>query len=133
MSKSNENISQTAFGRTPDGKSVEIYTLRNRSGMETRIMTYGGIVTSLKVPDKSGKFGDVVLGHDNLNGYLKSNPYFGALIGRYANRIAFGKFSLNGQACALATNNPPNHLHGGLKGFDKVVWTAKPVMAADGQ
>ena len=93
-------------------------------------MTYGGIVTSLKVPDKNGNFGDVVLGFDNLDGYtkdayLKNCPYFGALIGRYGNRIAYGKFSLDGQHIRLPINNAPNTLHGGLKGFDKVVWTVE--------
>ncbi|HEY1489894.1 MAG TPA: aldose epimerase family protein, partial [Verrucomicrobiae bacterium] len=91
-------------------------------GMEATIMTYGGIVTSLKVPDKNGKFDDVVLGYDNLGGYLTNSPYFGALIGRYGNRIANGKFSLDGVEYTLAKNNGPNHLHGGVKGFDKVVW-----------
>ena len=129
-------ITQSPFGKTTDGTPVEIYTLRNSKGMEARIMTYGGIVTSLKVPDKNGQFSDVVLGFDNLDGYtkdtyLKSCPYFGALIGRYGNRIAFGKFSLDGQTYTLATNNGANSLHGGLKGFDKVVWTAKPMMTAD--
>jgi aldose 1-epimerase len=98
------------------------------SGMEARIMTYGGTVVSLKVPDKNGKLGDVVLGYDSLGGYLTNSPFFGALIGRYGNRIANGKFTLDGQTYTLATNNPPNHLHGGVKGFDKVVWKAKPVV-----
>ena len=115
-------ITKADFGKTPDGTAVELYTLRNSKGMEATIMTYGGIVTSLKTPDKTGKFGDVVLGYDNLDGYIKSTPYFGALIGRYGNRIALGKFSLDGQTYTLATNNMPNALHGGLKGFDKVVW-----------
>jgi aldose 1-epimerase len=125
MSKSNSSITKAAFGKTPDGTPVEIYTLRNSKGMEAQIMTYGGIVTSLKTPDKSGKFADVVLGYDNLEGYLKTSPYFGALIGRYGNRIAFGKFTLDGQTYTLATNNGVNSLHGGLKGFDKVVWKVK--------
>jgi len=116
-------ITKADFGKTTDGTPVQIYTLRNSKGMEATIMTYGGIVTSLKTPDRDGKFGDVVLGYDNLDGYLKSTPYFGALIGRYGNRIAKGKFSLDGVEYTLATNNVPNHLHGGLKGFDKVVWT----------
>jgi len=116
-------ITKADFGKTADGTPVQIYTLRNSKGMEASIMTYGGIVTSLKTPDRNGKFGDVVLGYDNLDGYLKSTPYFGALIGRYGNRIAKGKFSLDGVEYTLATNNVPNHLHGGLKGFDKVVWT----------
>ena len=123
--KSNGAISHAPFGHTPDGTPVELYTLRNRHGMEAQIMTYGGIVTSLKVPDKNGNLGDVVLGYDNLDGYLKSTPYFGALIGRYGNRIAKGKFSLDGKEYTLATNNVPNCLHGGVKGFDKVVWTVK--------
>jgi len=125
-------ITESAFGQLPDGTPVELYTLRNSHGMEAKIMTYGGIVTSLKVPDKHGKFDDVVLGYDNLDGYLKSSPYFGALIGRYGNRIAKGKFSLDGVEYTLATNNIPNSLHGGLKGFDKVVWTARPMPTANG-
>ena len=126
-------ISQAPFGKTPDGLPVEIYTLRNKNGLEARIMTYGGILVSLKTPDKSGKFEDIVFGYDNLEGYLKRNPYFGALVGRYGNRIAKGKFSLNGKNYSLATNNNNvNHLHGGIKGFDKVVWTAKPLEIADG-
>jgi aldose 1-epimerase len=120
-------VHKAPFGKTADGTPVEIYTLRNNAGMEATIMTYGGIVTSLKVPDKNGKFGDVVLGYDHVGGYLTNSPYFGALIGRYGNRIAKGQFTLDGHAYTLATNNSPNHLHGGLKGFDKVVWTAKPV------
>ena len=122
-------ITKTAFGRTPDGTAVDLYTLRNAKGMEATIMTYGGIVTSLKVPDKNGRFDDVVLGYDTLDGYLKSSPYFGALIGRYGNRIARGRFSLDGVEYTLAVNNAPNALHGGLKGFDKVVW--KVVRADD--
>jgi aldose 1-epimerase len=130
MITTNGTISKAAFGRTPDGASVEIYTLRNSSGMEARIMTYGGIVTSLKVPDKSGNFADVVLGFDNLDGYVnaayrKAMPYFGALIGRYGNRIALGKFTLDGTRYNLPVNNAPNTLHGGPKGFDKVVWSVE--------
>ena len=120
----NGSITKTNFSQTPSGQAVELYTLRNRNGMEATIMTYGGIVTSLKTPDKNGQLGDVVLGYDHLDSYLKSTPYFGALIGRYGNRIAHGKFSLDGVTYTLATNNVPNALHGGLKGFDKVVWTA---------
>jgi aldose 1-epimerase len=128
MSNTNSSVTKADFGRTPDGTPVEIYTLRNGKGMEADIMTYGGIVTSLKTPDKNGNFADVVLGFDNLDGYtkdayLKNCPYFGALIGRYGNRIAFGKFSLDGTQYTLPINNAPNTLHGGLKGFDKVVWT----------
>jgi aldose 1-epimerase len=124
-------VHKKPFGKTPFGTPVELYTLRNSSGMEATIMTYGGIVTSLKVPDKNGKFGDVVLGFDDLKGYINDNyvkncPYFGALIGRYGNRIAKGQFILDGQTNSLSINNAPNSLHGGTNGFDKVVWTAKP-------
>jgi aldose 1-epimerase len=115
-------ITPAPFGKTLDGKPVEIYTLRNGNGMTARIMTYGGIVQSLTVPDKNGNFGDVVLGYDVLDGYLTNSPYFGALIGRYGNRIAKGHFTLDGVTYTLATNNGPNSLHGGIKGFDKVVW-----------
>ena len=118
-------ITKADFGKTTDGTPVQIYTLRNSKGMTATIMTYGGIVTSLETPDRNGQFGDVVLGYDHVDGYLKSTPYFGALIGRYGNRIAKGKFSLDGVEYTLATNNVPNHLHGGLKGFDKVVWTVE--------
>jgi len=112
------------FGTAPDGTPVEIHTLRNAAGMEARICTYGGIVVSLKVPDRDGNLGDVVLGYDGLDGYLKESPYFGCLVGRYGNRIAGGRFTLDGTTYVLATNNGPNHLHGGLVGFDKRVWSA---------
>jgi len=132
MSKSGATISQASFGKTPDGTPVEIYTLRNAKGAEARIMTYGGIVQSLKMPDRNGKFADIVLGFDNLDGYtsdsyIKGCPYFGALIGRYGNRIGGAKFTLEGQTYALPANDHGNTLHGGIKGFDKVVWT--PVKA----
>jgi len=121
-SKPVETISRAPFGQTHDGTPVAIYTLHNASGCEARIMTYGGIVQSLKVPDKIGHFSDIVLGYDDLNGYIASSPYFGALIGRYGNRIANGKFTLDGNEYTLAINNSPNNLHGGPLGFDKVVW-----------
>lgn len=116
-------ITKQPFG-VVDGTPVDLYTLRNAKGAEARISNYGGIVTSLKVPDRNGRLDDVVLGYDDLAGYLKETPYFGALIGRYGNRIAKGRFALNGQTYTLATNNYPNALHGGLKGFDKRVWQA---------
>lgn len=125
-------INRQPFGQTPDGQQVELYTLRNSKGAEAKITTYGGIVTSLKVPGKNGKFDDVVLGYDNLAGYLKESPYFGSLIGRYGNRIANGRFELNGVVYSLATNNGPNALHGGLKGFDKVVWEPKVLATPEG-
>lgn len=132
MSPTSGNVTGAPFGTMPDGTPVTLYTLRNASGVEATICNYGGIVTSLKVPDRNGKPGDVVLGYDNLAGYLKETPYFGSLIGRYGNRIAKGKFTVNGQTYTLATNNGPNALHGGLKGFDKVVWSAKPTMTPEG-
>jgi len=116
------DISEQPFGTDTQGVPVTLYTLRNKNGAEVSICNYGGLVTSLKVPDRNGKLGDVVLGFDNLADYIKSSPYFGALIGRYGNRIAKGKFSLDGTEYTLATNNGPNALHGGLKGFDKVMW-----------
>ena len=136
-SKSHPPITKADFGQTPDGTPVQIYTLRNANGAEARIMTYGGIVQSLKVPDKSGHFADVVLGFDNLEGYVNPNyvkncPYFGALIGRYGNRIANGQFTLEGKTYHLPKNNGPNCLHGGIVGFDKVVWTARPMDTSEG-
>jgi aldose 1-epimerase len=114
-----------AFGQTRDGKAVALYHLANRNGMRAHIATYGGIVTSLSVPDRNGHFDDVVLGFDSIDGYLKDSPYFGALIGRYGNRIAHGRFKLGGRTYELARNNGPNALHGGGVGFDKVVWTVE--------
>jgi len=121
--KGNQSMSITkeVFG-TVDNKEVYLYTLKNGSGFTIKITNYGGIVTSVLAPDKNGKFDNVVLGYDSLSGYLKDTPYFGAIVGRYANRIAGGKFVLNGQEYTLAVNNGPNHLHGGIKGLDKVVW-----------
>jgi aldose 1-epimerase len=126
------SINSSAFGSAPDGKAVQIYTLRNGNGMEARVATYGGIIVSLTPPDRNGKFADVVLGYDNLDGYIKASPHFGALVGRYANRIAGAKFTLNGRTYTLAKNNGPHSLHGGVKGFDKVVWDAKAVESAIG-
>jgi aldose 1-epimerase len=119
------SVRKDAFGTTADGAAVDLYTLTNASGMEARAMTYGGIIVSLRVPDRTGALGDVVLGYDTLDGYLKASPYFGAIIGRYGNRIARGRFKLDGKEYKLATNNAPNALHGGVKGFDKVVWKAE--------
>ncbi len=124
--QSGDSISSQPFGNTPDGSAITLYTLHNAKGAEVSICNYGGLVTSLKVPDRNGNLGDVVLGYNNLADYIKSSPYFGALIGRYGNRIAKGHFVLDGSEYSLATNNGPNALHGGLKGFDKVVWQARP-------
>lgn len=125
-------IKKHTFGQTSDGEPVELYTLSNAKGMEAGIMTYGGTVVSLKVPDRKGKLADVVLGYETLEGYLKNNPYFGSIIGRYGNRIGKGSFSLNGKQYTLPKNNGENTLHGGIKGFGKVVWKAKEVKGDDG-
>ena len=125
-------VTKESFGKTSDGQNVDIYTLTNRRGAEIKITNYGGIITSLKVPDRNGKLGDIVLGFDNLDAYLKGSPYFGAIIGRYGNRIAKGRFTLDGHQYTLAVNNGENHLHGGIKGFDKVVWTARPLKVPNG-
>ena len=124
-------VSVAPFGKA-NGKSVEIYTLKNKNGMSAKIMTYGAIVTSLNVKDKNGALGDVVHGFDTLDPYLKGHPFFGAIAGRYANRIAKGKFKLDGKTYTLFVNNGPNSLHGGKFGFDKKVWRAKPVKSALG-
>jgi aldose 1-epimerase len=122
-----KHIVKTAYGQTKDGVAVDLYTITNAAGASVSISTYGGTVTALKVKDKAGNFGDVVLGFDTLDGYLGEHPYFGALIGRYANRIAKGKFVLNGKTYTLAVNNGPNALHGGIKGFSRQVWSAAEV------
>jgi aldose 1-epimerase len=132
MAQTKAGITKQVYGKTADGRNVDIYTLTNDKGIEARIINYGGIVVSLKVPDNKGQMGDVVLGFDDLESYLTKNPYFGALIGRYGNRIAKGRFTLDGRAYKLATNNGENHLHGGLKGFDKQLWKAKPFTTKQG-
>ncbi len=126
-------VKKQAFGKTADGTPVDLYTLSNANGFEVAITNYGGIIVSLKAPDRNGRFADVVLGFDSLDGYLKQHPYFGAIVGRYGNRIAKGRFKLNGTEYKLATNNGPNALHGGIKGFDKAVWQAKELQSPEGQ
>jgi aldose 1-epimerase len=127
-------VDKQPFGTGPGGTPVSIYTLKNVAGMEVKITNYGGTITSIKVPDRDHKFGDVVLGFDTLAGYTaKSNTsYFGALIGRYGNRLAGGAFKLDGKAYQVPKNDGPNSLHGGLEGFNKRVWEAKEVKSADG-
>ena len=127
-----DQITRAPFGNLPDGTPINVFQLRNKHGATASIINYGGIVVSLRVPDRNGNFGDVVLGYDTLDGYLKSSPYFGCLVGRYGNRIAKGKFTLQGQEYTLATNNYPNALHGGLKGFDKRVWQAATFQSKHG-
>jgi len=125
-------VNKKTFGTTAEGKAVDIYTLSNAHGVEARVITYGGILVSLRVPDKNGHLDDVVLGFDSFEGYSKPGPYFGAICGRYANRIAAGKFSVDGKEYTLAKNNGSNSLHGGLKGFDKVVWQAEQFQQQEG-
>ena len=131
LAQAQGTVTKAPFG-TVDGQSVDLYTLRNVDGMEAKITNYGGILVSLKVPDKNHKFDDVVLGFNDLESYLKGTAYFGAIIGRYGNRIAKGRFTLNGVEYKLAVNNGENSLHGGLKGFDKVVWTGQEKKTSDG-
>jgi aldose 1-epimerase len=118
-------IEKKAFGKA-DGKNVDLFVMTNANGLKMSVTNYGGTIISLETPDKDGKMGDILLGYDNLDGFVKNSPYFNALVGRYGNRIAKGKFTLDGKEYKLAVNNGENALHGGLKGFDKVVWTAEP-------
>ena len=124
-------IEKRTFGEMPNGEEIYEYTLRNSNKIEISIITYGGIIRTLSLPDKNGNFEDVVLGYDNLDEYLDNNPYFGSIIGRYGNRIAKGKFSVDGTEYTLATNNLGNHLHGGEAGFDKVVWKAEEIQGEE--
>ena len=125
-------INESSFGNLPDGSAVTLYTFRNAHGTEVKIIDYGGIITSLKTADRSGVFEDVVLGYDSLSGYMKAPSFFGCIVGRYGNRIAKGQFTLDGKKYNLVKNNGENHLHGGTKGFDKVMWEATPSTSADG-
>ncbi|MFZ6011403.1 MAG: aldose epimerase family protein [Bacteroidota bacterium] len=125
-------VKKDLFGKMPDGTDIFLFTLTNRAGVTMRVTNYGGIIVSLMVPDKTGKFEDVVLGYDSLTDYVQRNRFFGALIGRYGNRIAGGKFQLDGTAYQLAQNNFGNHLHGGPRGFDKVVWAIEELPSAEG-
>lgn len=119
------SVTHSPFGKLPDGTSIEQFTIKNVSGAEVRVINYGGIVTAIKVPDRNGKLDDVVLGYDSFEPYIKNPTFFGAIIGRFANRISKGQFALEGKTYNLALNNKPNTLHGGAKGFDKVVWQAE--------
>lgn len=125
-SKTKMSIEKKPFGKFKD-QEVYLFTLQNKNGVEVKITNYGGIISHWNAPDKNGKISDIVLGFDSLDQYVKNNPYFGCIIGRYGNRIAKGKFSLDGKTYQLATNNDPNHLHGGKEGFDKVVWNAEMI------
>jgi len=125
-------VDKAKYGVTKDGAAIDIYTMTNNSGLTAKVITFGALLTELLVPDRDGKLADVVLGFKSLDGYEGTQPYFGGTIGRVANRIAKGKFKIGGQEYTLATNNGPNHLHGGNKGFDKRVWRAQLVPAIDG-
>ncbi|HUS10142.1 MAG TPA: hypothetical protein VMZ30_06725, partial [Pyrinomonadaceae bacterium] len=130
--KAKARIDKRAFGKLEDGTPIEIYTLKNRNGLQVDITTYGGAVVTIKTPDGHGRMADIVLGYADASGYVSDISYFGALIGRYANRIARGRFTLNGVKYQLPQNNGVNHLHGGVRGFHKVVWQARERMRTDG-
>ena len=130
--KRSGSIGRTDFGQTKDGKAVDLYTLTNKNGLVAKITNYGGIVTELHVPDRSGQNGNVVLGFATLDKYVAGHPFFGTITGRVANRIGKGRFTLDGKEYKLQTNNGPNHLHGGNNGFDKKVWEAAPRETRDG-
>ncbi len=124
-------VSEEVFGTLPDGRAVKIFTLTNKNGLEARVTDYGAILVSMKTPDASGELADITLGYDTLEGWLGNSSYFGATVGRFGNRIRDGKFTLDGKEYTLATNNEPggiaSHLHGGLKGFDQVLWSGVPI------
>jgi len=124
-------ITKRYFGNTKNGEAVDLYTLTNKYGMQAEIMTYGGTIVLLSVPDKNGQCGDIVLGFDNITDYEDKSPYFGCIVGRYGNRIADATFDIDGQTYTLAANNGENSLHGGLKGFDKVIWTGETITTPD--
>ncbi len=126
----NATVTPARFGQLSDGTAVGLFTLTNAHGLVAKITNYGTILTELHVPDRAGNLGDIVLGFDNLAQYLRGHPHFGCTVGRVANRIAHGRFTLDGETYTLAINNGPNHLHGGLKGFDKVLWSAEPLAGA---
>ena len=129
--KGNASVTKKEFGKTPGGHAVELYTLTNANGMQAGITTYGGAVVTLMAPDRAGKFGDVILGMDDLAGYEKQTSFFGALIGRYGNRIGHAQFALDGKTYKLPANDNGNTLHGGPQGFDKKVWSARPGKGAE--
>lgn len=123
----------TTFGQTDSGAQATLFTLKNKNGLIARITNYGAAITEMHVPDRHGKLGDVTLGFHSLEGYLRNDPFFGVIAGRYANRIAKGRFNLGGQSYALAVNNGPNHLHGGINGFNTKIWEATPISERDSE
>ena len=126
------SVVKSQFGKRGDGAEVFLYTMTNRNGVVAKVMDHGATLTALLAPDRSGSLADITLGYDDLDGYLSTSPYFGVIAGRVANRIARGKFTLDGKTYTLATNNGPNHLHGGVKGFDKVLWQGAESPTRDG-
>jgi aldose 1-epimerase len=132
MSGGQAGVAREAFGNTGDGIPVEVFTLTNKAGVEIKAISFGAILTSIRVPDRTGALSDVALGFDTLDGYLKEHPFFGAVVGRYGNRIGKASFTLDGRTYKLAANNGPNHLHGGVRGFDKYVWTAEVLEGVTG-
>jgi aldose 1-epimerase len=125
-------VTRQPFGKVPDGTAVDVFTLTNRNGVEIKAISYGAIITAIRVPDRAGALADIVHGYDTLGEYLKRHPYFGAIVGRYGNRIGKAQFTLNGQTYKLAANDGPNHLHGGVNGFDRFVWQAEPLPKGSG-
>jgi aldose 1-epimerase len=132
MREASVPLTSVPFGKMPDGRPIDVITFHNGHGVEVRVMTYGGIILSIRTPDRAGQIDDIVLGHDDAAGYFSNGTYFGVIVGRYANRIAKGKFTLDGKTYTLATNNGVNHLHGGKKGWDQALWAAEPFQRADG-
>jgi aldose 1-epimerase len=132
MTDGQAGVKRDSFGKTGDGRAVEVFTLTNKAGVEIKAISYGAIITSIRVPDRTGRLADVALGFESLAGYQNEHPYFGAVVGRYGNRIAKARFALDNQTYKLAANNGPNHLHGGVRGFDKYVWEAEPLSGAAG-
>jgi aldose 1-epimerase len=128
--KSKPNTTKSTFGKTTDGQQADLYVLRNKKGMQVAITNFGATIVSVKVPDRNGKVADVVLGYDDVKDYESGKAYFGATVGRYANRIAHGEFTLNRATYTLAKNDGENHLHGGVRGFSKKMWTARDVSTA---
>jgi aldose 1-epimerase len=131
--KTAPGVTRTTTSSVVDGKPIEVFTLTNARGVEVKAINYGGIITSWRVPDRAGQFADIVLGFDDPGAYVKSNaPFFGAIVGRYGNRIGKAQFTLDGRTYKLAANDGANHLHGGIRGFDKVLWDAEPIQGRDG-
>ena len=126
------SVTEDEFATLDNGAVVHVFKLTNTSGIEIRVLDYGGIILSIMAPDRNGELGDIVLGYDDLSGYLEETPYFGAIVGRYANRIAKGRFTLDEVEYELATNDGPNHLHGGVVGYDKVLWAGTVIKESDG-